>query len=229
VDFRWVTNPGGRPIQQLLPRRSRVIMPIDSSILLDWAEALYAQGLASPVRRQRCTLVRDAAIIGLLAERAPRSRALSSLQLQDSLKRTDGGWMLNQHRKLTKMRVALFMPLSARVGCMLDRYVAVERGELLGLQTSRFVWARFGGTMTQEGITAIVKKRSRHRFGRSFSPHFFRHCLATTAASDLSSHPLDGAILLGHASPKTTLKSYVHATMAATAQRHAELLDRLRK
>ena len=228
TDFRWVAKPGGRSIRQLLPMRTRVIAPIDSAVLLAWAEALFAEGLASPVRRTRCTLVRDAAIIGLLADRAPRLRALSGLRLQDSLKRTDGGWLLRQHGRLTKMGAPLFIPVSDRVGHMLDRYVAVERGELLGPCEDRLAWARFGGALTREGIVAMVKKHSRRRFGRPFGPHYFRHCLATTVAAELSGHPLDGSTLLGHSNPKTTLKSYVHATMAATAQRHAGLLERLR-
>ena len=167
VDFRWVAKPGGRSLHHLLPMRARVVAPIDTDVLLDWAEALFAQGLASPVRRTRCTLVRDAAIIGLLAERAPRLRALSSLKLQDSLKRTESGWFLHQHGRLTKMGLALSMPVSDQVGHMLDRYVAVERRELLGHQASGHAWVRFGGRLTQEGVVSMVQKHSRRQIGRA--------------------------------------------------------------
>ena len=127
------------------------------------------------------------------------------------------------------MGLPLFIPVSDQVGQMLDRYVAVERQELLGQHACGHAWVRFGGRLTQEGIVSMVQKHSRGRFGAPFGPHFFRHCLATWAAANLSDHPLDGSTLLGHSNPKTTLKSYVHASMAATAQRQAALLQQLRR
>ena len=192
--------PSRHPTRHLLKKRSRVIVPIDSAVLLAWAEELFAKGLTVRTRRTRCTTVRDAVIIGLLAERAPRLRALSMLRLGDSLKRSETVWLLREHAEMTKTKAPYDMPVSARVSRMLDRYVDVERREMLGDQDqTAAAWVWFGGGFNASGIVNAVKKRLLQRFGRSQGPHFFRHCLGTTLPDRLPQHPLDGSTMLGHA------------------------------
>jgi integrase len=108
-------------------------------------------------------------------------------------------------------------------------YVAVERHEMLRRCDTDAVWVRFRGVLTQNGISSLLQKHFCRRFGRAHGAHFFRYCLATTAAIEATNHPLDGAVLLGHASPQTTLKHYNRAQATGAALRHAERIRALRR
>ena len=227
-DFRWLMKPQGVSLREVLQPQTKIVVPIDSAVLLAWAEDLFVEGTSARAMGARCFKVRNAAILGLLAERAPRLRALSLLQLGDSLKRTENGWLLRQHAEMMKMKAPHYMPVSSRVSRMLDRYVEVERKEMLGAECDTpAAWVKFGGKLSAPGIQSIVAKSFMRRFGKRRGPHFFRHCLATTLADRLHTHPLDGAAVLAHA-PATTIKFYNHTAKASCAGRLEELLRTLR-
>ncbi len=227
-DFRGLMKPQGIPLQDVLQPQAKVVVPIDSAVLLAWAEDLFAEGTSAGTVRARCSKVRNAVLIGLLAERAPRLRALSLLRLGDSLKHGEAGWLMRQHAGMMKMTASHHIPLSPRVSRMLDRYVEVERKEMLGAgcKTSA-AWVKFGGELSAEGIQSIVANAFRQRFGKRRGTHFFRHCLATTLADRHHAYPLDGATVLAH-SPATTVKFYNHTAKASCARRLEKLLQKLR-
>lgn len=109
-----------------------------------------------------------------------------------------------------------------------DRYLAVERIELLEGRTTDHLWiAQGGGNLTSAGITTRLRKLSGLSFEKVFRAHSFRHCLATTVAIDGHESPLDASILLGHANSTTTLRYYNLAKSSAAAGRHAERMERM--
>ncbi len=180
-----------------------------SEVLLDWAETMFREGLTPRKHRVRRTAVREAVMIALLATHAPRLRALSSLRIGIHLQKRGEEWFLDQDAGITKIRRSINMPLPVEVATMLERYLDVERAELLGTQDHDALWvAQGGGPLDRETISRRMQILSRRRFGASFGTHRARASLATTIALDSPETPLDASAILGHASPQVTLEHY---------------------
>lgn len=227
--FGWLTQPNGTALHSLLGMGTRPHFVPGSDELLVWAEDLFRDGLLIRDREVRCCQVRDAVLVGILATRAPRLRALSSLRLGVHLHRTEAEWMLDQHAGIMKMGKALLLPLSAEVGAMLDRYVGTEREELLRGRAHDALWIGRHGTPVKKGTLAgRIWRLSERRFGVAFGPHRTRDSLTTTSASEDPDHPLDAPAILGHGHT-VSLKHYNRATALAASRRHASRLQQLRR
>ncbi len=228
-NFGWLTAPNGTPLHHQLAMRTRPRFVPSSAVVLAWAEDLFREGITLPDRELRCCQVRDAVLIAILATRAPRLRALSSLRLGIHLDRRGGEWAMDQHADITKMGNILLLPLSAEVGAMLDRYVGVERAELLRGGTHDAAWiGRRQMPLKKFALGGRVWRLSAKRFGVAFGPHRLRASLATTSALENPSAPFDASSILGH-SPKVCLASYNRATAVAASRRHDDRLRDLRR
>jgi site-specific recombinase XerC len=230
TSFRWITSPHGVSIRAGLPMQKRRsgLVP-DAAVLLAWAEELFREGLTLPKAIGRRVQVREAVMIGILATRAPRLRACAALRTGIHLCRQDNGWILDQEPAITKTRKRQELPLSTEVAVMLDRYLGVERVELLAGGQSDALWISTLGTpLAEASLSRRTRIRSLKRFGTAFGPHLFRACLATTLALE-GRHTLDASVLLGHTNPQTTLAAYNRALGHAAARRHGERLQRLQE
>jgi integrase len=227
--FGWVTRPRGAHISRHLVMARRDHPVQHGATLLAWAEQLFARGMAHPQPRCRRQLVRSAAIIGILVLPAPRLGALAQLRLGRNLQRREDGWVLDQDTGITKTARATWCPLHPVATPMIERYLAVERVELLAGRISDWLWiARSGTPLTAVSIARGIRELSAERFGQPFGPHAFRHSLGTISATDNPAAPFDASTLLGHASPQTTSRHYNLAKATQAAQRHAERLRRIR-
>ena len=228
-NFAWLTRPQGTPLTQLLPMRTWPRFVPSSAELLEWADELYRQGIDKRNARVRCTQIRDALLIGVLAARAPRVRALSLLRLGVHVVRNSDGWLLDQDASITKMRDAILLPLPLELGVMADRYVSTERPRLLRGQTSDAFWISYcGAPLVRTSISGLVWRRTLERFGVGFGPHRFRASLTTTLALESPSASLDASAILGH-SPKVSLSSYNRATGLRAGHRHQDRIRDLRQ
>lgn len=226
-DFAHVTRPEDVSIRQLLPMTRKTPLIPDVMTSLQWAEDLFSEGLAHPIPDRRRILVRDAAIIGILVDRAPRLRALCALQLGRHIRQVGNEWLLLQEEAVMKMRNALEMPIGSRVGRILDRYIRVEREELLRGNRPDGLWGTIQGkTLGYKGIQYMLKYRSVLRFGQLVGAHRFRASMTTTEAVLNTETALDASTILGH-SPQIALKHYNRATAIAASRRHDEYLTLL--
>lgn len=229
VDFAWVMKPGGRSWRDLLEMRTRARFVPSDEELLEWAETIFRGGLKSHKNRVRKAAVREATMIAMLATRGPRLRALSSLRLGKHLEKFGEEWFLDQDGNIMKMGRSLGMPLSAEVVAILERYLAVERPELLGAQDHDALWvAQGGGPLNRETISRRMQLLSLRRFGVAFGPHRARASIATTIAIESPEMPLDASAILGHASAQVTLSHYNKAAGIAASRRHGDRLAQLR-
>ena len=227
-EFGFVTRPDGIPLRQTMEMWRRVLFIPDARHTVFWAQALFRDALCLPVGLPRQLQIRDAAMIGILAELAPRARAMQALSLSRHLVRTQEGWMLRQHGAIMKgQRTVLELPLSDRVGVILERYVAVERRALLRGQDHDALWvAKDGGPLGRSGLDLMIARRSKARFGVGFGPHRFRTSLTTTRAAAGGSHPLDASLILGH-SATTSLRNYNRARAIEASRAHDERIAQL--
>ena len=230
VDFGWIERPGGVSLRKLLPMRRRSVDVPDTAVLLAWAESLFQKGLAHHKPRCRRALVRDAVIIGLLTTCAPRLRALAALQLGTHLRRNGDEWLLIQDAAITKTRRPLELPVHQSVATMLERYLAVERQQLLGKTESDALWvAGDGGQLAYDTISRRVRLLTQARFATAFGPHRFRTCLATKLALNSPETPFDAALILGHSSPTVTLNHYNRAKSHKAVERWSKRLGPVAK
>lgn len=194
-NFGWLTVW----MHRLLPVRTREMAVLDSRVLVAWGEALMQEGLAHPRAPVRRTLYRNGLLIGILALFAPRLRSVASLRLGCQVVRDPGGaWKLMLRPEDVKNRRPLPYEVPAELGLCIDRYLAVERMELLEEQRHDWFWVGQGGArLNARGIDGMIRRASAERFGEPFGTHTFRRSLATTAAHAHPSNPGLAPAVLG--------------------------------
>lgn len=227
-DFSFISAPDGRPIQSSLGMRHRTLFVPDARHLVLWAEEVFRQALDTDGSDRRRVGVRDAAILGIFAARAPRARTMTKLRIGDHLVRQGNDWMLLLDNSIMKTRGReLDLPLGRRVSAIVDRYVQVERAELLRGQQHDAVWIGIGGIPLAWGaVVGMVRVRSKAKFGTAFGPHRFRTSLTTTRAILGGEHVLDAPLLLGH-SVEVSLKHYNRSTALSASRAHHDRIDEL--
>jgi hypothetical protein len=224
-DLSFVIRPGGVSIRQQLQLNRRERFVPDSRHAELWAETLFRAALTLPDPEQRQRQVRDAALIGIMTSRAPRLRAMAGMRLRH-LRRVGEQWLLDFDPGLMKGgRSNLELPLSARVGAIVERYLAVERPELLGGQTHDSIWvAREGGPLSEKGIDFMMRSRTKAQYGVAFGAHRFRAGLTTTQALVDGRNLLGTSRILAH-STAVALKHYNRAGALEASRRHAAYID----
>lgn len=228
-DFKWLTKPNGTPLHHQLQMRRRNRFVPGAVEVLAWADELFREGIGIADRQVRPAQVRDALMIAILVTRAPRLRALSSFLLGTHLQRRGGEWVLDQQTPITKEGNMLLLPLSPEIGAMVDRYVAVERAELLHGRTHDAVWVSgYGTPLGKTTISGQIWRRTLRRFGVGFGPHRFRDVITTTLALENPAAPFDASLILGHGS-QVSLASYNRATGVAASRRHQDGIKQLRR
>jgi integrase len=226
-DFGCVTKLDGVPIRQLLEMRRRILFVPDSRHNVFWAEELFRDALVLPAALPRRLQIRDAAIIGIFAELAPRARAMRSFRLCH-LHHNGEEWILRQEGPIMKrQQTVLELPLSPRVGAILDQYIRVERRELLGGRDHDALWvAKNGRPLGESGVKLMIAARSKKHYGVSFGPQRFRISLTTTRAMVGGGHPFDTSLILGHA-VTTSLRNYNRANAIEATRAQDGRIDAL--
>lgn len=184
-DFSFVTHPGGRSLREVLDltcRHQEIHHPAD---LLAWGVELMEGALSRSPRRRQVQL-RDGLLIAIQAFRGLRLRSVMSMALGERVRRdeTTGLWRLELEAEDVKNGRYISAQLPLLLGHWIDRYVEVERAELLGGNQSDAFWINWGGEPLGEvGFDKRIRWQSGKRFGedRAFGTHRFRHCIATAA------------------------------------------------
>jgi len=200
ICFRHVTHPGGRPLREMLDLRSRdqeIHHPAD---LLLWGTELMEGAMSRPPRRRQVQM-RDGLLIAMLAFRGLRLRSVVSLTLGGSVRRDgpDDPWRLDIQGEDVKNARYILATLPRLLGPWIDRYVEVERAELLAGHKSDAFWINWGGEpLGQAGLDKRIRWLSAKRFGagRAFGTHRFRYCISTTAPLLIPDQPALAAALL---------------------------------
>jgi hypothetical protein len=185
-DFAWLTGWLGR-----LPITLREVEAFDSRILTAWGHQLMQSALAHPQPMVRQIRYRNGLMIAIMAARAPRLRALAAMRLGRQVTQgADGGWQLSFKTQDVKTERLVEYDVPDSLVANIDRYMAVERKELLQGRQHDWFWVnRNGEKLGARGIEGVIRRGSEAQFGRVFGPHRFRHSLATTAAYADPSNP----------------------------------------
>ena len=233
-DFRFVTMPKGSPLASMLPMASKNTPVPHTVVFLACARQLFDAGLAETNRSRRQRLIRDAALLGILATAAPRVETLWQLQIHRHVRRVGDEWWLEFTPDILKngrqSGRSLDMPVEPEVGGWLTRYIEGERPEMLNGQQHRSQWVTpTGKPMVKGSISGRVRVLTERLLGTAYGTHACRAALATTEAIEGSVNPLDSSFILGHSSPQMTRAHYNRANAMSAGQRHAKRLKSMLK
>jgi hypothetical protein len=112
------------------------------------------------------------------------------MKLGQQLRHDGQGWWITLGRKDVKTKKPLDYPVPARLWPWIERYLSVERRELLGGKTSDALWIGSTGEPLRAVATRIFEQSARE-FGRDkrFGPQRFRYSIATYGPRELPDSP----------------------------------------
>ncbi len=149
--------------------------------------------------RARRIGLRTGLMIALQSLQGLRLSSLAQLELDSSVVQEEGRWWIHLTASQLKNHRALDVPWPEHLVPWLERYLAVERQELLAGGMSRHLWInKEGHPLGKQGINWCIRGASAQRFGGTgaFGTHRFRHCLGTAIPLMLPEQPAIAAAIL---------------------------------
>lgn len=226
ADVDWLTSPGGRSLSSFFPVSRRPLKFIHSRVLYEWGRDLMRDAIASLIPQRRQVQYRDGLLIALLAARAPRLSSVAKLRIGRNVERQRLEARIIFEKELMKNGKPIEYSVPPSLAPAIERYVTVERREMMGDLDHDVFWvSRTGRPLEKASIKWIIRSRSKARFGRTFGPHYFRHCLGTTGPLEDPVHPgVAGSIL--NITGRVLREHYTRAGEAEAARRfHSSLRE----
>lgn len=253
-DWRWLRTAHARLKRRAKPVREKAERLVPARDLRQLGLDLMANatavlddssGGASPIMlRKAARDFRDGLVIALLALRQLRVSNLLAIEIGTQLRRASGRSTLQFTAEETKQHDVFSAHWPPDLEAALERYLSDVRPRLvaadppggLGVQGHSprppgvRLWVAQGGTpLTPAGLRKAVARHTRRKFGKALCPHLFRDCAATTTAEEMPNEIHHAARLLGHATVRTTERSYIAAGSDSALARHHELISSIRK
>jgi integrase len=232
ADMRWL-----KAISDQL--RRQVLSAYRGAVSLPNIADLYRFGLGlmndADQRRKRGHLkdgvqYRDGLMIATLAARPVRLRNFAAIRIGSNLQRQGQTCWL--HFATSKRRDALpyHVPLPEELTVYLNHYLDVYRERLLRDTAHSLLWiSRHGLPMQPHTIRLAIRGWTKQSFGTAITPHEFRHCAATSIATQDPDHVQIAAVLLGHRSLDSSTRFYNHASVLEAARRYHQHIEELRR
>jgi hypothetical protein len=200
ADFGWLLRPGGVDIRGRLDMTPRHLTVHHPRTIYRWGLELMETALTLTGPRRRQVMLRDGLMIALFAARAMRKRSQHALSLETQVRRVEGRWWVVLGPDDVKTGRPIEYPVPGSLQSWIERYVTVERIELLAGNASDALWINWGGKpLGERGIEKRIRWHSAKKFGPEggFGPHRFRYCIASVAPVEDPAAPVSGAALLG--------------------------------
>jgi integrase len=229
-DPRRVLAPGGAAVHGRLDLSPRPVEVHHPASLFEMGIDMMERAMILSAPRRRQVMLRDGLLFAVLALRPYRLGTIVSAQLGENVWKDDGRWWTNFAPPRVKNKRELTFPLPAALTPWVERYLAVERVELLNGGETQAFWVNWKGKpLRTRGLEKRIRWCSEKRFGpeRTFGPHRFRYGVATVGPEIDPDHPTIGAILLGD-SYRTADEHYNRAETHQASQRFAETIEEIR-
>jgi hypothetical protein len=150
--FKFITHPGGVPLRRQLDMTKRNIKPPDLEELRAWVKDLYAAGLRLNGPQRRRVQIRDAVLFGVLCDVGPRLGSATAMRAgsHSHLQQRGAEWWLALEPEDSKTGRALRERLEPWLWPMIERYLTVERIELLQGRSHDALWVGWVGALLDE-------------------------------------------------------------------------------
>ena len=178
----WIVRPGGQPIRRRFAMRRRPLVVHHPLKLYRWGLRLMKEAVALSGPQRRRVMLRDGLLIALLAARGLRLGSVHALRLGASVRRVDGRWWIDLDGDDVKNDRSIAFRTPYTLSAWMDRYVEIERTELLQGKVHDELWIGWDGEpMGVRGIDKRLRWCSAKEFGEknAFGSHRFRYGIAT--------------------------------------------------
>jgi len=230
-DWTWLRRIVNRLCQQAVP--SRVITPRLRPIGSLYQAGIRLMDQAEKVRPYRplhdSVHFRDGLMIAFLAATLVRLRNFSGIRIGRHLIRLPEGYLLFIPAEEVKNKLPIETLLPDELTPYIYRYLDHHRPRLLPNRLSDLLWiSAEGQVMAAHNVGMRITRVTKRLLGVAISPHLFRHCAATSIATDSPRMARMTRALLVHTSNATGEKHYNRANMLDAGRRHAAVLADLR-
>ena len=229
ADTKFILRPGGMSLDEAWPDEPRERIHFNVQEVFDRAMKLFHSAQSGTDDFSSACPERDAALVGLLAGRAPRIASIAAMRLGEHLYRREGLWFVTIPPEDMKTGTPVTFRLPPRLQPVFDCYIETVRPAMKGALSTDRVWMGLKGKALSPAHTGrIVRRRMMEWYGATVGPHAFRRFLTTTVAMEAPELLPDVADMLCH-SARTQAKNYNEANMDRAAKRYSDLIDRLEK
>lgn len=224
AELDHVRRPGGRSLRHIFPLQARLVEHKDAREVLARLREAHGKAMGQEDGPERRRLLRDVALLGVLATRAPRKASLATLRLGRDLRLgADARYAMRIPPEHSKTRRPLEFVLDAEVSQWMGSYLQLSRPGFPGAAATDALWMGMKGPLGPEGISKIAEDWTRRWFGKAEGPHAFRKWLRQSATDRHPELARDTELVMGH-SAEVALQHYTAARQVAAAQRHASHL-----
>lgn len=215
-----ITHPNGEFIGRAVTMRKRDIVVHDPAVLYAWGIELMEAAANQKHYAARRVRLRTGLMVSLLALLGLRLRSLLALRLGSTLIcEADGRWWIRLKPEHTKNKRPLDAPWPASLVPWLERYLTVERPQLLDGVASDALWiGAHGVPLGEPGVGWQIRELSKAKFGpeNAFHAHRFRHSIASAIPFLLPENASAAAAILNIGS-ETVSSNYVRGSVITSA------------
>ena len=235
-DYGWISLAARRIHRETCPAKDigGSLRPSDElfQLGLELMNAATEERFRKPF--DRALLYRDGLMIALLAKRPVRVGNLASIEIGDHLRQVGEGWRLSFQGHEVKNHRPFACGWPDDLEHALGYYLAEIRPLLLRENEERghralWISSVTGRPMRPGDILVRIKHWTKERFGRSMTPHHFRHAAATTMAINSPEDVAEIAAILGHSRSRTSDEHYNLATSLEAGERCQKDLTKRRQ
>ena len=181
-DFRWITSPAGTSIQACLPMIRKAQVTSDQRMVFQAGLRLAHEAIETSSPARRPVIVRDGLMMSLVASRGMRLRSLVGMALGRNLRRVGDTYRVYFAGEEVKTGQPMEYGVPPDLTWLIDRYLAVDRVELLDGRSSDWLWISAEGSQLSYHAAGVrMEKRSIKLFGERFRFHRLRHGIASSA------------------------------------------------
>jgi site-specific recombinase XerD len=225
-DFSWLAEIE-KDLKLVMEPRPKFDRLVDADRLAKAGLTLVVEALEfSKNDPARARGVRNGLMIALLAFLPIRLKNFAALEIGITFKLVEGSWWIVLPSVSTKSRRPHRARVPERLNCAIEAYLKESRPILIGSNpptNALWVSSTTGGPMTKKNLGTLFSKITRETLGVDVSPHLFRTCAVSTAATYAGDTPHLGSALLNYTGPRVT-ELYDRASSVQATRTYGEII-----
>jgi integrase len=233
LDFAWLAELE-KDLALVMQPRSKFDRIVLIEVLVEAGLTLIYETEFSPnlTRLARARQVRNGLMVALLGLCLIRLKNFAALEIDRSFVQIKGRWWIVLAASETKENRPDERPIDEMLTPLIDRYLNQHRPVLARTDDSASaLWlsSNDGAPMSYAGVEGVIKATTLSTVGVDVSPHLFRACGASTAATRAGDNPHLASALLHHTDVSVTNAHYNRATSLTATDKLREIVRQYEK